>query len=157
MNFSAKTHVLSFIPPPHQTSHQALAIVFSMALRSVPSTPFPPTWPQLNLPSCYTGITTQGPPLFLSLLTILLAAEEGIVTKHGLSPNFNGTSAPLGSRLASQHGHQPLPTPWGPPRPWAPAPQTAHGMCMTCFCWSPCTSNSSCLCFKYRFYFTQAR
>lgn len=41
MNFSAKTHVLPFIPPPHQTSHQALAIVFSsMALRSVPSAPF---------------------------------------------------------------------------------------------------------------------
>lgn len=88
----------------HQTSHQAFVLVFSsVVLRSVPSTSFPPTWSQLNLPSFNTGITTQGPHLSvsLSLPTILLAAEEGIMTKHGLSPNLNSTSTPLGSRLFS--------------------------------------------------------
>lgn len=41
MNFSVNTHQTDSLSPPHQTSHQALAIVFSsMAPTSVLSTPF---------------------------------------------------------------------------------------------------------------------
>lgn len=134
-------------PPFHLTSSSIQSPnmerrVSSTALRSIRSTPFPPTPPQLRFPSCHTRITTKGPHLSLSLLNLLLVAEGGIVIQHVSLSSSAAPSAPLGCKAGFSGQPPALPTLPSPPHPWAPAPQTAHGMRMTCSCQSRCTRDS---------------
>lgn len=75
MHLLTKTQVLPVTLTPHQTSHQTLMCVSSMALRSVlhaiPG-------PQLSLPLVTPGLL-PGIPISLFLLAIPLASERGIV------------------------------------------------------------------------------
>lgn len=133
-------------PPSYSTSSSNQSpnsgpCVSSTALRSLPSTPFPPIWPQLSLPSCLTRMTTRSPHLSLFLLTILWRLKEGLRYSACLSPP---STAPSGWKPGFSAQPQAFAHPPKPPYSWAPTLQIAHGRER---------GNSLCLCFKYWFYY----